>query len=392
MKFLTAGESHGEALNGIISGYPSGIDIDISFIDHELERRQKGYGRGGRMEIEKDSIKILSGVRKMKSTGSPISFIIKNLDYKNWKTKILKESNILNPRPGHADLPGFIKYRPDSIRDIIERSSARETAVRVAIGAFAKLFLKKFNIFILSYVEQIGTEGIDYNNFKINIERDFNPLIKKNDKKIIELIEGSPVRCPDKETTRNMINIIKEASASGDSLGGSIRVIAAGVLPGLGSFIQWDTRLDTRIAAALMSIPSAKAISIGSGILAPVMRGTEFHDEIFYDTKVGFYRKTNNAGGFEGGMTNGEPVDIRISLKPIPTIKRGLNSINIRNKKQEKSLKERSDVCAIPGAAIIAEAMLAIEICNALQEKFGGDNIDEIIKNYSNYKKYIKGI
>ncbi len=392
MKFLTAGESHGEALSGILSGYPSGIDIDIPFINSELERRQRGYGRGGRMSVEKDRIKILSGIRKTRSTGSPISFLIENLDYKNWKSKLLKEVAILNPRPGHADLPGFIKYRQNSIRDVIERSSARETATRVAIGAFAKLFLKKMNIFVLSFVEQIGNAGIDYSNFNINITKDFNPLKRKTDKKLVDLIESSPVRCPDKIAEKNMIDIIKETSYAGDSLGGSVRVIATGIIPGLGSYIQWDTRLDARIAAAIMSIPSAKAVSLGKGILAPVLKGTEFHDEIFYSEKTGFYRKTNNAGGLEGGITNGEPIDIRIAFKPIPTTVKGLKSVNIRNKSSARSLKERSDICAVPSAAVVAEAMLAIEITNAVQEKFGMDNIEEITENYKNYKKYIEKI
>jgi chorismate synthase len=392
MKFLTAGESHGEALTGIISGYPSGIDIDIHFINSELERRQTGYGRGGRMSIERDRIKILSGMRSNRSTGSPISFVIENLDYKNWKSKLQKETDILNPRPGHADLPGFIKFRSGSIRDVIERSSARETASRVAIGAFVKLVLNKLDIFILSYVEQIGTEGIDYNNFNIDIKREFNPVKKTDDKKIIDMIESSRVRCPDKEATKKIVNIIKEASEKGDSLGGSVRVIAAGVVPGLGSYIQWDTRLDARIAAAMMSIPSAKAISIGKGILAPVMRGSEFHDEIYFNKKTGFYRDTNNAGGLEGGMTNGEPIDVRITFKPIPTVLKGLKSVNIKNKSAGKSLKERSDICAVPSAAVVAEAMLAIEITEAVIEKFGRDSIEEIVENYKNYKEFIKSI
>ena len=392
MIFLTAGESHGEALTGIINDYPSGIEIDTDFINFELARRQMGFGRGQRMSIEKDEIKILSGIRKGVSTGSPISFIINNLDWKNQKDKLDREEAVLNPRPGHADLPGILKYRLNSIREVLERSSARETAVRVATGAFAKLFLGRFDVFILSYIEQIGKIKIDEDKFKNAVRKSFNPLKHKPDLEFSQRIENSLVRCPDKEAANMMIKLIKKTSEEGDSLGGAFRVIASGVIAGLGSYTQWDRRIDARIAAAIMSVPSVKSVSFGNGLSAATLTGTGFHDEIFYSEKDGFYRNTNNAGGVEGGMTNGEPVDIKAIAKPLPTTKKGLKTVNIKTKEAAISFKERADYCAVPSAAIVAESMLAIELVNAMQDKFGKDNILEIVQNYTNYLTYLKNI
>ena len=385
LRFLTAGESHGEALSGIISEYPSGIKIDTDFINYELSRRQKGYGRGGRVKIEADQVKILSGVRKNKSTGSPISFLIFNKDWQNWRQKLRLEENLLNPRPGHADLSGFLKYRLESIRDVIERSSARETAVRVCVGAFSKLVLKHLDINIYSYVEQIGN---------IKLINTLNTLLEGavNIVQILEDIEKSPVRCPDEEISKLMIEEIDKAKNEGDTLGGKFKVIASGLPPGLGSFDQWDNRFDARVAAAFMSIPSIKVVEIGEGFLAPFFHGSEFHDEIFHDGILGFYRKTNRAGGIEGGMSNGQPVIITASAKPIPTTAKGLQSVNIKTKNIENSLSERSDVCAVPSAAVVGEAVLAIEILNAFQDKFGKDSLEEVLENYNNFKKYLKEI
>jgi chorismate synthase len=391
MRFLTAGESHGEALSGIIEGFPSGIKIDVDFINTELARRQMGFGRGQRMSIEKDEIKIISGIRKGSTTGAPISFIINNLDWKNQKERLEMEGDILNPRPGHADLPGFLKYRHESIRSVLERSSARETAVRCAIGAFAKIILKEFSIFIFSFVSQIGNIKID-DSLLANIRRSFNPEVNKNDWDFLSAIESSLVRCPDNNATSEMIEIIKKTSEEGDSLGGHFHVVATGLPPGLGSYVHWDKRLDARIAAAIISIPSVKAISFGKGWESANIKGTGFHDEIFYDSNCGFYRKTNNAGGIEGGMTNGEPVDITVAAKPIPTTAKGLKTVQINTKNEAISFKERADTCAIPSAAVVAESMLAIEMCNAFQDKFGRDNIEEIAKNYFNYMDYLKNI
>ncbi len=399
MRFLTAGESHGEALSGIISEYPSGVKIDVDFINYELSRRQNGYGRGGRVKIEADHVKILSGVRKNKSTGSPISFLIFNKDWQNWQEKLSIEESLLNPRPGHADLSGFLKYKLESIRDVIERSSARETAARVCIGAFSKLVLKQLNINIYSYVGQIGNAGFWLVKTKAknkNLIDTLNALLQGDIKNIVQIlkdIEKSPVRCPNPEISKLMIEEIDKAKNAGDTLGGKFIVIASGLPPGLGSFDQWDNRFDARVAAAFMSIPSIKVVEIGEGFLAPFFHGIEFHDEIYYNHDAhGFYRKTNRAGGIEGGMTNGQPVIITASAKPIPTTVKGLQSVNIKTKDIESSLSERSDVCAVPSAAIVGEAVLAIEILNAFQDKFGKDNLEEILEAYNNYKKYLKEI
>lgn len=392
MRFLTAGESHGKALVGIIDKYPSGVNIDINILNEELSRRQKGFGRGKRMSIEKDSIEIISGIRKGKTTGSPISFIIRNRDWENWE-KIMDtgfdtlkkdkstEKKLLNPRPGHADLNGFLKYRLTDIRDVIERSSARETAARVAAGGFAKIFLKLLGIDIFSYVYQIGKVTLR-NHIKLN----------KINKDILKEIELSGVRCPDKIKGREMMEEIKKAVKNGDSLGGRFRVIAAGVPPGLGSYSQWDERIDAQIAFLFMSIPAVKAVEIGDGFEAPGITGINFHDEIYYKKDKGFYRKTNRAGGIEGGITNGEPVVAGACMKPVPTTSKGLGTVNIKNKKTAESLKERADVCAVPAASVVGESMLSIAILNAVQEKFGRDNIDEIIENFNNYKKYLENI
>lgn len=391
MKFLTAGESHGKVLMGIIDKYPSGVAIDIKFLNNELARRQKGFGRGKRMSIEEDIIDIVSGVRKGKSTGSPISFIIKNKDWENWK-KIMDVNpevpdsgdsgdRLLRPRPGHADLNGYLKYRLLDIRDVIERSSARETASRVAAGGFAKIVLKLLNINIFSYVCQIG---------KVILEEELQT--RETDKGILKEIETSDVRCPDKKTSVKMKEEVLKAMKSGDSLGGKFRVVVTGVPAGLGSYSQWDRRIDGRIARALMSIPAVKAVEIGEGFSAPFITGLKFHDEIYYKKGRGFYRKTNRAGGIEGGITNGEPVIAGVCMKPIPTTSEGMRTVNVKTKKSDTSLKERADVCAVPAASIIGEAMLSIEVFNLIQEKFGMDNIDEIIENYDNYRKYLEKI
>jgi len=402
LRFLTAGESHGKYITGIIDEYPSGVQIDINFLNNELARRQKGFGRGHRMSIEKDTIEIISGVRKGRSTGSPVSFIIKNRDWNNWKEIMaifppasvasysnnlkdrppedLKSKNgrLLNPRPGHADLNGYIKYRLDDIRDVIERSSARETAARVAAGGFAKIILKLLDIKVISYVNQIG---------KVILSRD--PEISDISEDTLEEIEISEVRCPDREVSQKMKEEIKRAIENGDSLGGKFKVIATGVPPGLGSYSQWDRRIDGKIAQLFMSIPAVKAVEIGDGFKAPGVTGLNFHDEIYYRKGTGFYRKTNRAGGIEGGITNGEPLIIGACMKPVPTTAKGLRTVNIKTKKGEMSLKERSDVCAVPAASVVGEAMLSIAILSSIQEKFGKDNIDEILENYKNYREYL---
>ncbi len=388
MRFLTAGESHGKSLIGIIDDYPSGVLIDAGYINYELARRQKGFGRGLRMSIEKDEVEIISGIRKGRSIGSPISFIIKNKDWKNWKeimniditgtgTAVL-EKKLLNPRPGHADLSGFLKYRLDDIRNVIERSSARETAVRVGIGAFAKIVLKLLGINIVSYVCQIGKAVLD-KDIKISSE-------------ILDEIEKSEVRCPDKEVDLQMKKEIEKTEKSGDSIGGRFKVVATGVPAGLGSYSQWDRRIEGKIAKSFMSIPAIKGVGIGDIYNSYQKTGTGFHDEIYYKRGEGFFKKTNRAGGIEGGITNGEPVVVEAIMKPLPTTVKGLHTVNIESKEDEISLKERSDVCAVPSASIIGEAMLSIEIFNSIQDKFGRDNINEILENYNNYKRYLQEV
>ena len=388
MNFKTAGESHGKGLVGIISDFPSGVAIDPIIIDNELKRRQKGYGRGGRMAIEKDRIELISGVRKGITTGSPISFIIRNKDWDNWQDvmsifpdpiKDRNEKKLLAPRPGHADLTGFLKYRLSTIRDVIERSSARETAAKVCVGSFAKIALEAIDIKVFSYVNSIGKAV-------------FSGSVDIEDKEVLNKIEKSDLRCPDESITEKMKKEIDRAKKSGDSIGGSFKVVITGAPPGLGSFTEWNNRLDARLSYAVMSIPAIKAFEIGDGIASGAISGLNFHDEIFYRKNKGFFRKTNRAGGIEGGISNGEDIIIGATMKPIPTTIKGMHTVDIISKKDTLSIKERSDVCAVPSAAIVAEAAAAIEIFKAVQKKFGSDNIDEIISNLNNYKKYIRKI
>jgi chorismate synthase len=387
MKFLSSGESHGKAISAIIDGFPSGVGIDFEFLNNELKRRQKGFGRGKRMEIEKDKLEILSGVRFGASLGTPISFLIFNNDWENWREKLsvepveAEDAGILNPRPGHADFPGYVKYRFNDIRNVIERSSARETATRVAVGGFAKIFLKSFGINIYSIVNRIGKTDIKLKKIQNNLNEDLFLSAEKSD-----------VRCPDINSADKMKEEITSAAKSGDTLGGSFILFAKGMLPGLGSYNQWDRRLDSKIAQAIMSIPAIKAVEIGRGIDSSASLGTEFHDEIFYKKENGFKRNTNNAGGIEGGVTNGEDIIITAYMKPIPTTSSGLRTVNIKTKNTETSLKERSDVCAVPAASIVGEAMLSITLANEIQLKFGEDNIFEILENFNNYKAYIRNI
>ncbi|MCL4385762.1 MAG: chorismate synthase [Cyanobacteria bacterium] len=387
MRFLSSGESHGKALCGIIDDFPSGANIDFDFINNELKRRQSGYGRGMRMQIEDDKLEIISGIRNGITLGSPISFLIFNKDWQNWKDRLSPEAldikdienseKILNPRPGHADFSGYVKYRFDDIRNVIERSSARETVIRVAAGSFAKILLEVFNVFVYSFVEKIG-------RFEINI-KNFN-------KDLFLLAEKSDVRCPDEKISIRMKNEIDAAARNGDTLGGKFTVFVKGLPAGLGSYCQWDRRIDAKIAHAVMSIPAIKAVEIGSGVSSASSTGLGFHDEIFYDDRQGFYRKTNNAGGIEGGITNGEDLVVSAYMKPIPTTSQGLRTINLKTKNEQISLKERSDVCAVPAASVIGESMISLVLADAFQEKFGRDNITEMFENYKNYINYLRNI
>lgn len=388
LRFLTAGESHGKGLTGIIEGMPAGVPVFKEEIDRELKRRQQGYGRGGRMKIESDEVEILSGIRWGKTLGSPIALFIKNRDWANWEKamnpdKAFESSHppVTRPRPGHADLAGFLKYQHSDIRNVLERSSARETAMRVAIGAVAKQFLKNFDIKIGSFVTGIGSA-----------ERGIETAYIKEQQllELASLAENSSVRCPWKETEAEFINVIDEAIKNGDSVGGSFIVFATGVPAGLGSYVHWDRKLDSRIAMGIMSIQAIKAVEIGDGVMLGKKFGSEVMDEIFYD-KI-FYRKTNHMGGIEGGISNGMPVIVRATMKPIPTLRKPLSSVDIFTKEPSLASYERSDICAVPAAAVIAEAVLAWHIAEAFLEKFGGDSLEETKSNFSSYQKQIMEI
>jgi chorismate synthase len=389
LRFLTSGESHGKALIGIIEGIPSGLYLSEEDIDRDLKRRQSGYGRGARMKIESDHAEILSGVRWGKTIGSPISLSIQNKDWKNWIEGMSPYQDakgsippVTKPRPGHADLSGAIKYYHHDIRDILERSSARETAMRVALGAIAKKFLSGFGIHVGSYVVQIGKVNVQRSTFSVQrSEKELSLLLKK--------AEMSPVRCPSKETTKKMIKLIDKTIKEGNSLGGIFEIFVIGVPAGLGNHVQWDRKLDGRLAQALMSIQAIKSVEVGLGFEMAEHFGSEVMDEIFYSPPK-FYRKTNYAGGIEGGITNGMPIILRASMKPIPTLRRALRSINIITKKPVEAAYERSDICAVPAAGVIGEAMAALTITDAFLEKFGGDSIVETKRNYDSYIKYIE--
>ena len=374
LNFITAGESHGKCLIVIVNGFPAGIQLDESVINKELKRRQGGFGRGGRMQIESDSVCILSGVRKSTTIGSPICLKIENKD-----NKIDVLPDVTRPRPGHADLPGIIKYDQRDVRNILERASARETAARVAAGALAKILLARFDIEVLGYVKSIG--GISSKK----IVKTPNEISKNRNK--------SKVYCLDKLAEAKMIEKIKKAKKDGDSLGGVIEVMAFGVPPGLGNHTQWELRLDGILAGALMSVQGIKGVEIGFGFGFSKKFGSQVHDEIFYsEDKGAFSRRTNNAGGIEGGMTNGEVVIARAVMKPIPTLMKPLRSVDIITKKPESASTERSDVCAVPAVSVVGEAVMAFEIARCFMEKFGGDSIKEVTRNYEGYLKQISAI
>jgi chorismate synthase len=391
LRYLTAGESHGPQLTSIIEGMPAGIRIKEEVINIDLARRQSGYGRGGRMLIEKDTVEILSGVRWGESLGSPITLCIRNKDWENWQDKMSPSEDkrddtlrVTRPRPGHADLPGALKYNQHDVRNLLERSSARETAIRVAVGSCAKGLLKELGIDVFCFVTEIG--GI--------------PAIKPEDIEICELYKmtlKSELFTYDYDAELRMKAKIDEVKEAGDTVGGLIELNVCGVPAGLGSHVQWDRKLDARIAMAVMSIQAIKGVEVGIGFESARRPGSLVHDEIYYDKariqsgeKSVFFRKTNNAGGIEGGISNGEPIVVRAAMKPIPTLYKPLKSVDIDSKEQFEATVERSDVCAVPAAAVVAEAVVAIEIANAFLEKFGGDSILEVKRNYQGYLDYLK--
>lgn len=392
IRFLTAGESHGKALTTIVDGFPSNLEIDKKYINFHLKRRQAGYGRGSRMKIESDHTYILSGIRLGKTLGSPISLVIKNKDWENWTDKMsIEKTNskiekITIPRPGHADLVGVTKYNFDDIRNSIERSSARETAARVAACTVARKYLEEFGISIGSYVESIGgifsSKEITKKLFENKIKKDFNAwdLSKRSDK--------SQVRVLDKADEEKIIRKIKIAKKKGDTLGGTFVVVATGVPVGLGSFMQYDKRLDAEISHSIMSIQAVKGVEIGQGFKSAESYGSDVHDEIIIKNKQ-LTRRTNRAGGIEGGISTGLPIIVRGAMKPISTLMTPIMSINLKTMRSIDARRERSDFVAVPACAVIAESMLAWSLAKHFLLKFGGDSIEETKNNFNSYTKSI---
>lgn len=382
LRFLTAGESHGRALVGILEGMPYGLALHGSDIDEQLARRQKGYGRGGRMKIETDRVQILSGVRGGITLGSPIALLIENKDWENWEDSmnVDKTSNVEPvrlPRPGHADLAGSIKYRTQDLRNVLERASARESAMRVALGAIARKFLTAFGIKVGSHVVSIGSHGCKVADLSWE--------------KIQGLADASSVRCVDTLVETCMVDEIKAAAGEGDTLGGVFEVFVTGVPVGLGSHAHWDRRVDADIARALMGIQAIKGVEVGLGFDVAHSRGSCVHDAIYHDGSK-YVRKTNNAGGLEGGISNGEVLIFRAAMKPIPTLTQPLNSVDIVTKRAGDAAKERSDVCAVPAASVVAEAVVALEVAKFLIEKLGGDSMEEILERFGEYMKYVERV
>jgi len=383
IRFLTAGESHGRGLVCIVEGLPANLGLSSEYINRELERRQRGYGRGGRMKIEKDRVQILSGVRFGKTLGGPIALFIENRDWENWKEKMAVEGErpdtavpFTRPRPGHADLAGGIKYNQRDLRNVLERASARETACRVALGAVCKRFLEELGVFVGSYVVSIGT---------VQPPIEEQDLIKRH-----QLAEQSELRFPDPSKDKEFMELIDRAKEMGESLGGVFEVFAVGVPPGLGSHVHWDRKLDGRIAQAMMSIQAIKGVEIGLGFEAAKRFGSEVHDEIGYREGEGYFRYSNNLGGLEGGITNGMPIIVRCAMKPIPTLTKPLRSVDVLTKEEVRAGKERTDVVAVPAASVVGESALALVLADAFLEKLGGDFMEEIKERYRIYLEHVK--
>ena len=390
LRYLTAGESHGPQLTAIVEGLPAGIPVDVAGINRDLARRQQGYGRGGRMKIETDTVEVLSGVRWGETLGSPVTLVVNNRDWENWSDKMSPQPEhrddsiaITRPRPGHADLTGVLKYDHIDARNVLERSSARETAVRVAVGALAKQLLGEFDIRIGGYVTAIGG---------IPVAPPCLPFAE-----LWRIAAESELFCCDRLFEEPLKRAIDTAKAAGDTLGGVIEVQVLGCPPGLGSHVHWDRKLDARLSMALMSIQAIKGVEVGLGFGAADRPGSKVHDEIFYDVaqlETGalspIYRTTNNAGGIEGGMSNGEPIVLRAAMKPIPTLYKPLRSVDMRTHEPFEAAVERSDTCAVPAALVVAEAVVAIEVATAFLEKFGGDSLTEIRRNFRGYCEQVR--
>jgi chorismate synthase len=381
LRWLTSGESHGPQLTVIIEGLPAGLEVSEEDLRRDLARRQGGHGRGGRQKIETDMARIVSGVRGGLTIGSPVTLVLENKDHANWTAEMTaaKEGYAPKPvtrlRPGHADLAGALKYGHDDIRNVLERSSARETATRVAAGGVARKLLGRFGVEILSFTQSIGTVDIGYDTV--------DP-----DTVTVEEIEASPVRCPHAEASQRMVADIDAVSELGDTLGGTFRIIARGVPPGLGSYVHWDRKLDGRLAQAVLSINAIKGVEFGAGFEGAARRGSQFHDEIAYDSGR-FRHLTNRAGGLTGGVTNGETIDLRVAIKPISTMKKPMWSVDLISKERTEAHYERSDVCVVPAAGVIGEAVVALTLAAAFLEKFGGDSMVEIERNHRSYVESI---
>lgn len=391
LKFSTAGESHGEALVALVSGMPAGVPIDQAFLDRELWRRQQGYGRGGRMKIEHDSAHFVSGVRHGKTIGSPIAMLIANRDWQNWQESLPIETGdearhkpVRSPRPGHADLAGALKYNFKEARYVLERASARESAARVAAGAVCKLLLRELDMEVLSHVVSVGSASIGED--KVEFQR------------LRELAARDEVllNCALPETEQLMKDQVDRVLRTGDTVGGVFEVIAHGVPPGLGTYANWDERLDSQLAGAVMSLQAVKAVEIGRGVAAAFSSGSAVQDEIGYKQEssdeqfTGFTRKSNRAGGIEGGVSNGQEIVVRGYLKPISTLRRPLESVDFATREQVKAAYERSDVCVVPAAGVAAEAMVAFVLASAALEKFGGDSLPELQRNYQGYRRQLR--
>lgn len=384
IRVLTAGESHGPALVAVVEGFPAGVPVDLERIQQDLRRRQVGTGRGARMKIERDEVRFLAGVRFGRTLGSPLALLIENRDWANWQevmdpwaaepTPAAQKRRVIHPRPGHADLAGGLKFGHTDLRNVLERASARETAIRTAVGALCKGFLALFGVDVRGHVRRIGGIGLPLDQ---TVEWDA----------LQELDPMDPLPCVDAQARQAMIEAIEAAQRAGETLGGVVEAIAVGVPPGLGSYTHWDRRLDARLAAALMSIPSVKAVEVGDGIRAADLSGSQVHDEIFYSPERGFYRTTNRAGGLEGGVTNGAPLIVRIYLKPLATLRKRLRTVSIETGEPHEAAFERSDVCAVVPAVVIAEALVAWVLADAWLEKFGGDHLDDVRAAYEAYRR-----
>ncbi|MDA2909943.1 chorismate synthase [Nitrospiraceae bacterium AH_259_D15_M11_P09] len=383
LRYLNGGESHGKCLLAILEGVPSGLPLTPDMVNHDLARRQKGYGRGGRMRVEEDRVEFSCGVRHGRTLGNPIGLMIPNKDWENWKEVMAVEPSpvppakvVTRPRPGHADLVGAIKYGHRDIRNVLEKASARETAIRVAVGGVAKGVLAQFGMRVVSYTTEIG--GI--------VARKPDDPIEAYDR-----AETSDVRCPEKEAGARMVEQIRTAKHRGDTLGGVFEVVVTNPPIGLGSYAQWDRRLGARLAMAAMSIQAMKGVEIGMGFEAARRFGSEVHDDIYYEPGgAGFFRKTNNAGGLEGGITNGQPIVLRVAMKPISTLYNPKQSVDIETKEAFDATVERSDICTVPAAGVVGEAVIAFEMANAMMEKFGGDSLEEMKRNYDAYQASVR--